>query len=311
MDRFTILLFFILLSLFSFSQNNVGINPTGDLPDSSAALDVVAFDKGVLIPRLSAIQRLAIIDPANGLIVYDTDSMCFFFYKVPLSQWSSLCNGSGSGTIGTTGPTGPTGIQGLPGITGPSGPSGGPPGPTGSTGIQGLPGITGPTGPAGATGTNGQTGPPGPAGATGPGGGPPGPTGPTGNADVKIFGVNSTFSAGICSPTYTSIPDLSQTIVLTDTATLEITGTGGIFSSAGVYVFAPEIKISIFCNNVLMPNASQLYTLFDLSWHIALIDTLPPGTYTFDVRGKSLNSYCILVGLTSDSQSSLIIHVFY
>lgn len=130
----------------SFSQNqNVGIGTL--TPDASALLDINANNKGVLIPRLTAVQRLAINNPANGLLVYDTDSSCLFFYKALSTQWISIC--------GLTGPTGPTGTQGQPGATGPTGP----------TGATGLPGNTGPTGAIGPTG---------------PSGGPPGPTGPTG-----------------------------------------------------------------------------------------------------------------------------------
>jgi hypothetical protein len=187
----------------------------------------------------------------------------------------------------------------------------GPTGPTGPSGTSGINGTTGATGAIGATGTSGPTGPQGITGATGPSGGPLGPIGPTGVTNIKIYGVNSTFSTNICTSTYTLIPDLSQTIVLTDTATLEITGTGGFNSTGGVCVFAPEVKISIFCNNVLLPNASQTYLLLQMSWHIALIEKLPPDTYTFEVRGMCLGTYCYTVGLTPDSQSSLIIHVFY
>jgi hypothetical protein len=279
MKRFIISFIFFSFYFCSYSQNNVGIGTV--TPDPSAILDLSSSDKGLLPPRLTSSQRMAIANPANGLIVFDIDINCYIYFSTTTNSWISLCNASGA--------TGPTGLSGTIGPTGP----------------------TGTIGATGATGTGGVVGPTGATGATGPSGGPIGPTGPTGNTNVKIFGVNSTFATNICNSTYTLIPNLSQTIVLTDTATIEITGTGGIYSNTGTYVFAPKVKISIFCNNVLMPNASQMYTLLDLSWHIALIETLPPGTYTFDVRGKNLTTYCIVVGLSADSQSSLIIHVYY
>lgn len=258
-------------------NNNVGIGTLTPVP--SALLDIDASpanNKGVLVPRMTANQRLAILSPANSLLVFDTDSACFFYWNAINASWKSLCTGA-TGAIGITGAIGTTGSIGV----------------TGAIGVTGI------------TGSVGQTG------ATGPSAGPAGPIGPTGNTNVKIFGVNSTFATNICSPIYTSIPDLSQTIVLIDTATLEITGTGGIFCTSGIYNLIAGSKISVFCNNVLMPNGSQIYTVIDLSWHIALIQRVPPGTYTFDVRGKSLYSDCIKVGLTANSQSSLIIHVYY
>ena len=155
-------------------DNNVGIGTT--TPDASAILDVESTEKGMLIPRLNTLQRLGIATPAEGLLVYDTDVDCFFYFSAASSSWENLCSGTG----GVTGPTGPQGLQGIPGPTGPQGP-------TGVAGVNGATGATGPagvTGPQGSTGANGVTGPTGPQGPTGPGGqgsiGPTGPTGPTG-----------------------------------------------------------------------------------------------------------------------------------
>ncbi|MBX2904289.1 MAG: hypothetical protein KF872_12145, partial [Chitinophagales bacterium] len=73
-------------------------------PNASSILELSASDKGFLVPRISATQRLAIASPARGLLVYDTDSSCFFFYDV---SWRSLC-ASSLGAIGITGATGAT-----------------------------------------------------------------------------------------------------------------------------------------------------------------------------------------------------------
>src|SRR5579862_3813931 len=128
---------------FAFSQNqNVGIGTT--TPDPSALLELKAVDKGMLTPRLNTAERLAIVNPATGLLVYDTDFQCFYYYNG--AQWVSLCNNNGGGTgPGPTGATGPAGPQGQPGdlgLTGPTGPPGGlgPQGPTGVTGAQGAQG---------------------------------------------------------------------------------------------------------------------------------------------------------------------------
>lgn len=52
-----------------FSQ--VGIGTT--TPDASSILDIESTDKGILVPRLTSAQINAITNPANGLLVYNTD----------------------------------------------------------------------------------------------------------------------------------------------------------------------------------------------------------------------------------------------
>jgi hypothetical protein len=149
---FTLLAIYVSL-LPTFAQNNVGIGTSN--PDGSSLLELQSSQKGLLVPRMSSVQRTAITTPANALLVFDTDSGCFFYYA---SQWISLCKLSGpQGIAGATGPTGDTGPQGIQGITGATGPQGlqGPTGDTGPQGVQGIQGIagnTGPTGPLGAAG---------------------------------------------------------------------------------------------------------------------------------------------------------------
>jgi hypothetical protein len=67
-----LLLIPVLLPVFAMAQ--VAINLDGAQPHPSAMLEVKSNNKGLLIPRLTAAQRLAIPAPAAGLIVYDTDS---------------------------------------------------------------------------------------------------------------------------------------------------------------------------------------------------------------------------------------------
>lgn len=70
----------ILLFLFCFTglihlqAQRVAINESGNPPDASAMLDVSSTTKGLLIPRMTGEQRAAIMAPANGLIVYQTDN---------------------------------------------------------------------------------------------------------------------------------------------------------------------------------------------------------------------------------------------
>lgn len=190
----------------SSAQNNVGIGTAA--PDQSALLELQSTDRGFLVPRLNAVQRIAIANPAEALLVFDTDSGCFFYYA---TQWISLCKLSGP--QGNTGATGVQGIQGIQGITGakgdtgPTGPSGadgaiGPQGITGPTGAQGIQGVTGAVGPTGAQGIQGAIGPQGIQGVTGSTGaqgiqgvpgatgtnGATGPTGPLGAAGGDLSG---------------------------------------------------------------------------------------------------------------------------
>lgn len=173
---------FVLISLSVLGQNdNVGIGTT--VPHENSILDISSTDKGLLVPRLNTLQRLA-VNPttgSDGLMVYDTDLDQFCYWDENDTQW--VCIG-GLGNLGPTGPTGPIGPQGIAGAQGPAGPAGatGPAGTAGPTGPTGPAGLNGPTGPIGANGATGPAGPTGPAGATGPAGvtGATGPTGPAG-----------------------------------------------------------------------------------------------------------------------------------
>ena len=48
----------------------------GETPDPSALLDVRSTDQGVLLPRLTTVQRDAIPNPAMGLTIFNTTSNC-------------------------------------------------------------------------------------------------------------------------------------------------------------------------------------------------------------------------------------------
>jgi collagen type VII alpha len=184
------LLFFLQLGLYA--QQNVGIGTT--TPNNSAILDLTATNKGLLIPRMTTAQRVAIVSPATGLLVYDTDFDQFWYFNGvvwvvaigPMGPTGPSGVTGAQGPTGTNGAQGPTGLQGLQGITGPTGTAGamGVTGPTGQAGIQGT---TGPTGQAGVQGVTGPTGQAGIQGATGPSGtnGAQGATGPTGLAGIQ------------------------------------------------------------------------------------------------------------------------------
>lgn len=76
----------------SYAQN-VSINKNGAAPDNSAMLDVSDTAKGILVPRLTFVQRNLISNPATGLLIFQTDSDSGFYYNqgtAPLPVWVRL-----------------------------------------------------------------------------------------------------------------------------------------------------------------------------------------------------------------------------
>ena len=82
--------FFFLLVTFMYHQiltAQVAVTTDGSSPDGSAMLDVKSTSKGLLIPRMSTAERTGIVLPAQGLLVYDTDTNSFWFYS---GAWINL-----------------------------------------------------------------------------------------------------------------------------------------------------------------------------------------------------------------------------
>jgi hypothetical protein len=207
------------------AQNNVGIGTL--TPDASSVLELNSTNQGVLVPRMTTAQRVAIVNPANALLVYDTDAACFYFYTTATAAWQALCpvaptdgiscwdlNGNGindpnedvnaDGTFDALDCRGQDGVGVASTVNNGNGTftinySDGSSFTTGNlTGPQGLQGATGPIGPTGLTG---PVGPQGPTGLTGPQGpigltGPQGPTGLTGLTGPQGVGVISTINNG-------------------------------------------------------------------------------------------------------------------
>ena len=68
---------FAILVGFTMSAQ-VGIGTT--TPDASAALDITSTTEGLLMPRMTEAQRIAISTAATGLMVYQTDGTEGFYY---------------------------------------------------------------------------------------------------------------------------------------------------------------------------------------------------------------------------------------
>jgi hypothetical protein len=65
----------------------VAVGETNALPDPSAILDVQSVNKGMLIPRMNATQRMAIAAPANGLMVYQVANATSAGVIMPRGFW--------------------------------------------------------------------------------------------------------------------------------------------------------------------------------------------------------------------------------
>ncbi|MEI6765892.1 MAG: hypothetical protein WCM76_09645 [Bacteroidota bacterium] len=90
MNRFLLVVVSILLlSNLQLAAQGTAINTSGTGPDSSAMLDVTSTSKGLLIPRMTQVQRLAISNPAEGLTVFQTDDGCFYYFRNGL--WWRMC----------------------------------------------------------------------------------------------------------------------------------------------------------------------------------------------------------------------------
>jgi hypothetical protein len=87
---------FVLSQMPALAQ--VAINTDASQPDGSAMLDIKSVGKGLLIPRMTTVQRSAIGSPADGLMVYDTDTKGLWVYQGGIG-WMQGAFGSGAGGL--------------------------------------------------------------------------------------------------------------------------------------------------------------------------------------------------------------------
>ena len=84
------LLSLITVLLFSFAlTGQVAINKTGTAPVPSAVLEVSSTTAGLLTPRMTSLQRIGIVSPPDGMIVYQTDGATDFYYS-RAGAWNQL-----------------------------------------------------------------------------------------------------------------------------------------------------------------------------------------------------------------------------
>jgi len=91
------IIFLAAISCYFVNAQSVGIGTNA--PNASAQLDITSTTKGMLPPRMTTAQRIAIVAPANGLMVYDTNFASFYFYNG--SAWAAVNSGDGGGSSWT------------------------------------------------------------------------------------------------------------------------------------------------------------------------------------------------------------------
>jgi hypothetical protein len=70
-------------------RDNVSINSLGIFGQPSAILDISSNTQGVLFPRMTITQKNAILNPVNGLLIYQSgpDSIGFHYYESGRWNW--------------------------------------------------------------------------------------------------------------------------------------------------------------------------------------------------------------------------------
>ena len=100
---FSLLFSFLFVLVFSMpSVAQIGIGTKSPAP--SAALEVTSTgnNKGILIPRVSATQKDAIVSPAEGLLVYQTTAPTGFYYYSG-TAWKLMANATDLSSAGNEG----------------------------------------------------------------------------------------------------------------------------------------------------------------------------------------------------------------
>jgi hypothetical protein len=84
--------FFAIIIFTTRTLAQFSFNTTGATPDNTTMVDIISTTKGLLIPRMTSTQRIAITSPAVGLMVFDTILNSFYFYNG--KAWTALSSTS-------------------------------------------------------------------------------------------------------------------------------------------------------------------------------------------------------------------------
>lgn len=92
----TLILFLLignrLIAQSPINTEGVSISSSVAPPHPSAMLDVQSSSKGMLIPRMTSTEKFGISNPAEGLLIYQTDEVSgFYFWNSAAWQCMSCC----------------------------------------------------------------------------------------------------------------------------------------------------------------------------------------------------------------------------
>jgi hypothetical protein len=84
----------LMLNPYLLHSQGVGISDVNIVADPSSILELRSTSQGLLAPRLTTVERDAIVSPADGLLVFNTTTSNFNFYKL---GWQVLVSEGATG----------------------------------------------------------------------------------------------------------------------------------------------------------------------------------------------------------------------
>lgn len=75
------LIYILVLCIAPAAYTQVAITNDASLPDPSAMIDIKSTARGLLLPRMTLSQRNAIVSPAQGLLIFQTDNLPGYYYN--------------------------------------------------------------------------------------------------------------------------------------------------------------------------------------------------------------------------------------
>ena len=90
----------LLVCSIELKAQQMSINTDGSLPDSSAMLDIKSTTQGFLMPRMTAVQKAAIVNPADGLMIYQTDgNEGLYVFDQSATSWNQVLDSAAVATL--------------------------------------------------------------------------------------------------------------------------------------------------------------------------------------------------------------------
>ncbi|MEX0988626.1 MAG: hypothetical protein WD052_14200, partial [Bacteroidales bacterium] len=88
------LILLVTLGMQDVFGQGVGISETSIEPHVSAILELQSIERGLLVPRMTEVQRDAISPVTNGLIIYNTDMSKLNIYDEGIGDWRIIFSGT-------------------------------------------------------------------------------------------------------------------------------------------------------------------------------------------------------------------------